>query len=310
MKKLFVLFLLVALVPFTVGCGLFGDNDDTTPVSLPVLKAAMTGIKVPASLNAVLSPADALKYVKDRNVQITLNDVPMMPESAEETAAGVFSIIFTSGLISSDNYSRVINGNSNGLVIIAVTGDTLVGTNAVAPVSFQATQRLSGNALVVPVVAGVIQPVRVVPVVNGTPSVTATPVVTIQPAPATAAVFTYTVKDGTKDVATTAADATMTTDVTPKFTVALTDSTKSINMDNVEYSIKVRNVAGKEAIDLPENVLSLNPTSGTAVKSVEITVNGNTNYQLKGGQKYEVEIVSFTDGANFLKTGKFYFVAR
>ncbi|NLV95200.1 MAG: hypothetical protein GX031_11740, partial [Candidatus Riflebacteria bacterium] len=30
MKKMFVLFLIVALLPFTTGCGIFGDNDDAT----------------------------------------------------------------------------------------------------------------------------------------------------------------------------------------------------------------------------------------------------------------------------------------
>lgn len=52
MKKLFVLFLLVALVPFTIGCGLFGDNDDTSPV--PNLTNLATTITVPAAAVAPL----------------------------------------------------------------------------------------------------------------------------------------------------------------------------------------------------------------------------------------------------------------
>ena len=48
MKKMFVLFLIVALLPFTTGCGIFGDNDDATGL------AAM-GRAVDFSVSSVLA---------------------------------------------------------------------------------------------------------------------------------------------------------------------------------------------------------------------------------------------------------------
>lgn len=48
MKKMFVLFLIVALLPFTTGCGIFGDNDDATGL------AAM-GSAVDFSVNSELA---------------------------------------------------------------------------------------------------------------------------------------------------------------------------------------------------------------------------------------------------------------
>ncbi|HMM59152.1 MAG TPA: hypothetical protein PKC25_03370 [Candidatus Rifleibacterium sp.] len=77
MKKLFVLFLLVALVPFTVGCGLFGDNEDTTPVNIAKLKASVTMPDNLAgnSLRAVKVAPDKFRGFKILVGAVTLNVV-------------------------------------------------------------------------------------------------------------------------------------------------------------------------------------------------------------------------------------------
>ena len=79
MKKMFVLFLIVALLPFTTGCGIFGDNDDATGL------AAM-GSAVDFSVNSELAGsisgnlrASAQVYTMDeiRAMTITVGDVEM-----------------------------------------------------------------------------------------------------------------------------------------------------------------------------------------------------------------------------------------
>ena len=79
MKKMFVLFLIVALLPFTTGCGIFGDNDDAAGL------AAM-GSAVDFSVNSVLAGkisgnlrASAQVYTMDEieAMTITVGDVVM-----------------------------------------------------------------------------------------------------------------------------------------------------------------------------------------------------------------------------------------
>ena len=79
MKKMFVLFLIVALLPFTTGCGIFGDNDDAAGL------AAM-GSAVDFSVSSVLAGkisgnlrASAQVYTMDeiRAMTITVGDVVM-----------------------------------------------------------------------------------------------------------------------------------------------------------------------------------------------------------------------------------------
>lgn len=79
MKKMFVLFLIVALLPFTTGCGIFGDNDDATGL------AAM-GSAVDFSVSSVLAGkisgnlrASTQEYTMDEieAMTITVGDVEM-----------------------------------------------------------------------------------------------------------------------------------------------------------------------------------------------------------------------------------------
>lgn len=79
MKKMFVLFLIVALLPFTTGCGIFGDNDDAAGL------AAM-GRAVDFSVSSVLAGkisgnlrASTQEYTMDEieAMTITVGDVEM-----------------------------------------------------------------------------------------------------------------------------------------------------------------------------------------------------------------------------------------
>lgn len=81
MKKLFVLFLIVALLPFTTGCGIFGDNDDAAGL------AAMGGavdFSVQSELAGSISDAASLRasavsytMAEIRAMTITIGDMVM-----------------------------------------------------------------------------------------------------------------------------------------------------------------------------------------------------------------------------------------
>ncbi len=81
MKKLFVLFLLVSLIPFAVGCSLFGDDsDDSASVNMTTLSASA---KLPASAGKPsLRAATADKFA---NVTMKIGDVTLKAVSEEPT---------------------------------------------------------------------------------------------------------------------------------------------------------------------------------------------------------------------------------
>ena len=81
MKKLFVLFLLVSLIPFAVGCSLFGDDsDDSASVNMTTLTASA---KLPASAGKPsLRAATADKFA---NVTMKIGDVTLKAVSEEPT---------------------------------------------------------------------------------------------------------------------------------------------------------------------------------------------------------------------------------
>ncbi len=78
MKKLFVLFLLVALVPFTVGCSLWGNDEDLNVITPPVVPASWSA-SVVASSSATLSLRGAAPVTGDTyfDYSITIDGVTL-----------------------------------------------------------------------------------------------------------------------------------------------------------------------------------------------------------------------------------------
>ncbi|HNX74988.1 MAG TPA: hypothetical protein PLM07_05500 [Candidatus Rifleibacterium sp.] len=96
MKKLFALFLLVALVPFTVGCGLFGDNDDTSTIVAPAKIAAkviVPAAAVPASIRAA-RVAPAVKSVKFAGYTIKVGEYTLRVVAEDDQADGSYVVEF------------------------------------------------------------------------------------------------------------------------------------------------------------------------------------------------------------------------
>lgn len=93
MKKLFVLFLLVALVPFTVGCSLWGHDEDLDVLN--TTKASIT-TKLPASAISGSSLRGAVSY---QTLTLTVDGIPFYPEAPQgPDANNLWTIVFSAWL--------------------------------------------------------------------------------------------------------------------------------------------------------------------------------------------------------------------
>jgi len=115
MKKLFVLFLLISLVPFTVGCSLFGDDDDdSAPVNVAKLSAAAT---LPASAGAANLRGVAVAANKFKNVKMKIGGVTLdaVTEEPDSTSAN-YTVTFEK-VVSTAEY----NAATTGVVPVIIT---------------------------------------------------------------------------------------------------------------------------------------------------------------------------------------------
>lgn len=161
MKKLFVLFLLVALVPFTVGCSLFGSNYDD-PETPPTFKTATAKAVIPAALAAniravainegdlfygwkiikngiTLTAYDATDNGNNTYTVLFKNDT-LTQAQADLANAQVFTVKITNATNVEKVAETVVNTELTGEVTLTITGNTVtgvqVGTTAIPTTNF------------------------------------------------------------------------------------------------------------------------------------------------------------------------------
>lgn len=148
MKKLFVLFLLVALVPFTVGCGLFGDNEDTTPVNIAKLKASVT---MPDNLAGNSLRAVKVAPDKFRGFKILVGAVTLNVVAEEDLRNGNWLVDFESiesfnadqfAAMKSPNAAITIVDDSGNAVSVAVV-DFSAGVPSTIPITVNADKTIA-----------------------------------------------------------------------------------------------------------------------------------------------------------------------
>jgi len=261
MKKLFVLFLLVALVPFTVGCGLFGDNDDTSPVDLPTLRASVTGMSVPANIRGNLAAFQAKK------VTVVINGVTLSPVAATENPAGSgkWDVDFQA-LVDAATIAAI---NTQGTVNVEVKVNGVTTTSVAVPAASVATAKSVTLPLTV---AGVIDTTAVKVGGETVPAVSDT---------ANVATITGATNNGVA-VATTQSGAVAVNSLVPAFVVTFD---KDVVLQNFTFDVGVKNV-NKTEQDLTMNDILVSAVNGNT-KQANVAVHGKT---LSAGQTYQISV--------------------
>ncbi|HNX74987.1 MAG TPA: hypothetical protein PLM07_05505 [Candidatus Rifleibacterium sp.] len=146
MKKLFVLFLLVALVPFSIGC--FGSDSDDTPLDIAKLSASAV---LPASAGANLRAA-AVAASKFKNVTMTIGEGEfkqiLTAETEEDNGDGTYKVTFGK-VVTSAQY----NAATTGILPVTITKND--GTTVSFAVDFSTLSPSAPLAVVVTAAGGV-----------------------------------------------------------------------------------------------------------------------------------------------------------
>lgn len=238
MKKLFVLFLLAALVPFTIGCGLFGDNDDTTPVTVTKLTAsAILPAPAGASIRAAAVAANLFK-----GYTMTINGVTLTAET-EELINGEWKVTF-GAIVSATQLATA----QQGLVPVTIVSNTGVSIVS-AYINTENFAPTAPIAITVSSVAGVITIQEVTVGNTSTPVVAADTTVTILSAVAGA---------GTK----------------PTFTIVFDKDI--VSTLNATIDVDVRNVKNSVYTNVASSVDFSTPSYTATTKTMEVTLSGKT----------------------------------
>ncbi|PKL45799.1 MAG: hypothetical protein CVV41_02010 [Candidatus Riflebacteria bacterium HGW-Riflebacteria-1] len=146
MKKLFVLFLLVALVPFTVGCSLWGQDEDLDVVDYA---KASVSVKVPASVVSASSLRGAVSYT---TLSMTIGGFVFTPGTPTgPDADGNYTIVFTSANLTSAQRATLTDGTP----VTAVLTSNVSGS-PVTMLTFPLTLASTTNVVITITAAGAV----------------------------------------------------------------------------------------------------------------------------------------------------------
>jgi len=280
MKKLFVLFLLVALVPFSVGCSLWGHDEDLDVIAKSPV--ALT-VKVPAAGIAGASLKGAISY---QTLRLTIGGYEFTPGTPTGPVDGLWTIVFSASLT-----------DAQQATLIDSTADTAVITS---------TLDTTKTILSFPVTLTSLTSVVVAVAEDGTVKVNDVTVPATDVTEGTFDVDTYnfevtSVQVNAKDVATKTADIdnNVVTTLTPTFT--LTFDAAPANLTTATWKVIVSSITvnGDTVTTVKEYTLDSSVAAEKALFDVA-AVDGDTT-------KATVKInASTTDLTKNLESGKTY----
>lgn len=295
MKKLFALFLLVALVPFTVGCGLFGDNDDTSPITTSTLTLARL---FPAgSFNGSLRGATVISLnYSDLFMNITVNGTKIKLSYKKHTnkAAGVeveFAAPVLPSVIEEVKGTSVVTEIQIKPANVNITPVTVVTETLVVPSTLT-----SGTTATVIAPAGA-STTDAAPV--NTATVETAVLTEVKKTDSTATLAADYVVDSAKFGTTSvsqdsAAPTTISAASSYVFTVTMNQAytntatpTFIVAVDNIGTTATFKTITGTPYVSVSWD--STNKKIATVTVTPSTT---DTNYQLKAGQTYSIALQS------------------
>lgn len=302
MKKMFILFLLVALVPFAVGC--FGGGDDNNVLDYTTVTKT---VNMPATVVAGASLRAAVSF---SNFVLYLNGNKLTATGATLNADGLTYAVTFSASLPATTVSGLVGATVAAKITTTVTGtETTYAEFSYAPVS-------SATADVITLTVGADLKVTGVTVVTG--GTTLAPTVTAGTVDLT--VYSFKVASatyGVTELAATVGNAITVATLTPTFT--LTFSEAPTNLTSAKWELVVSSV---DANGTALQSYTLNTTTDASIfsitadttdtKKASVVVLGsttNTAKNLENGKTYRVQ-VSTNDlkaGTKLLDTPAAYF---
>ena len=291
MKKLFILFLLVALVPFSIGC--FGGGDDNDVIdSTPITKTVV----MPGSVVADASLRGAVSF---SNFALYLNGNKLSATDCVPNGDGKYKVTFSASLPAATVAALV------GQSVVAKITTTLGGAETTyAEFTYTPVSSATDDVITVTVDDTTLVVTGVSIVTAGT---TVTPTVTVGTADLTAYSFkvasaTY----GVSDLPNTFGGAITVTTLTPTF--SLTFSEAPTNLTSATWELVVSSVDANGTVlqsytlntTTDASIFSIS-ADATDTKKASVAVLGsstNTAKNLENGKTYKVQV-----STNNLKAG-------
>lgn len=292
MRKLFVLFLLVALVPFTVGCnGLWDFDDDTDPVATTLVKLSRT---IPAGTFA--TKAQTVAYVED--LTYVVDGITMIYDSHTFNDAGDLVVIFKA-TIPTTTYTALQKKATDGTAVATQLklGTTVVASEAAAALPTTIPTATTTTAAIVAIttpvtvdlkdVPNLVVPVKVSKVEFGTTEI-------LKDAQGTPAVVTS---------------------QTPTFKVTFDQAV--VDAANATFELKVTNLTNNNSYTLTtvaQGGLTVTPVTGENAVNIAVGTNATINKTLLTGKKYSVALVKTNlktaAGAPLALPGTYFFTTN
>ena len=279
MKKLFVLFLLVALVPFTVGCSLWGGDDE--PVTYPPILTAK--VIVPAAGLSLRAAAADVAGTNWAGYKISLNGVEL-PAILWEAVAGGVELTFQD-MVSQAQKDAVEKATAP--IVVVLTGETLVSTFTINPTGLTGALVITVNA------AGAVTAVTI----GGT-------AVDAEYIGKETFVIT-TVKVGETTIGKVSTTPAVVTTLLPTFAVTFDEAVGDFNA--ATFVVTAKSVNGAAAQELAASMFTV--TAGADANSINVAVKQSTVNQLVDGKTYQVNIVTAKNAAgNVVVPATYYFM--
>jgi methionine-rich copper-binding protein CopC len=284
MRKLFVIFLLTALIPFTTGCnGLwdFDDDNDIAAAAKPSVVVVKPSITLPTSF---VTPS--LRAQQDAELAVFSFDVDgdgtvdaderFAPDAdgIKDNGNGTVTLTFTITIDTTVNTSlfgtnddTILNGTItvSGQTIQVALPITRVSSDSVATNNEEVIITTDGSKLTVVVTGGQ----------------------TSTPNDLTASTqYIKKVQYAGADISTDSKNPTTVNSVNPTFLVTFAQKITKIN----SYSVKVKNVTSGVSATLDQNSSGAFSLTNNG-ESFSIKVGTHNNMSLKAGNTYEVEFL-------------------
>lgn len=292
MKKLFVLFLLVALVPFTVGCGLFGDNDDTTPVNLPTLKASISGFAFPGNLRAA-----TLEQFLAKNIFLRVGAARLRPVKVVDKGNNIHDVDFQDA-VDPTVYSQIVSS----LELIEVRVD--VNGTLAAPAYVPPTFVVAANPVVIPVTStGAFDSTKTVTVKDASTGETVPNVTVPVLADKTNQITIDSVSNGSTAIGTSSTSPATVDSLMPNFVATLSEIITQSLISDFDFKVTCTNITSGKSEVLTETGLIIVSDGTAGDRQINIMVHRS----LRNAQTYKVAVEYVSAAGKIVAPKTFYF---